>query len=127
MRLRLKLSDVAEHCSNPKARCTALIGALAICVATLDNFAQQLGRLIQVLLGFVGVLNEAMVVLLRLAIALGHGLNDFEQAIGANFVGIAQAIAIAELLSALAVVGQCFRATDPPAESAFGDIVAPRQ
>ncbi|WP_435647182.1 hypothetical protein [Pseudomonas aeruginosa] len=61
MRLRLKLSDVAEHCSNPKARCTALIGALAICVATLDNFAQQLGRLIQVLLGFVGVLNEAMV------------------------------------------------------------------
>lgn len=57
--------------------------------------------------------------------APGHGLDDFEQAIGANFIGIAQAVAVANLLSTLAIVGKCFRTTDPPAESALGGIVAP--
>lgn len=60
MRLRLKFSDVAEHGSNPQARRTALVGALAVGLAALDDFAQQLGRVVQVLLGFVGVLNEPL-------------------------------------------------------------------
>lgn len=64
MLLRLKLSDVAEHGSNPQARRTALVVALAVGLAALDDFAQQLVRVVQVLLGFAGVLNEPLVSLL---------------------------------------------------------------
>ncbi|HHH9443087.1 TPA: hypothetical protein ACP32N_005075 [Pseudomonas aeruginosa] len=127
MGLWLELGDVIDHSGNPLAGCAALIGALAVGLTSLADFTKQLRRVIQVLLGLVGVLNEPMMSLFRLAMSPGHHLDDFEQARGANFIGISQAVAVAHLLSALAIVGQCFRATDPTAESALGGIVAPNQ
>lgn len=54
-----------------------------------------------------------------------QGLDYFEQTVGAYFIGIAQAVTVALLLSALTIVGKGFGATDPPAASAFGNIIIP--
>lgn len=56
-----------------------------------------------------------------------HGLDDFEQALCADLIGIAQTEPVARILSALAIVGQHLRATDPPADRALGGVVIPHQ
>ncbi|MFC6298104.1 hypothetical protein GNF76_26150 [Pseudomonas sp. CCM 7893] len=56
-----------------------------------------------------------------------HGLDNCQQTLGTDLVGIAQTITVANIPRALTIVGEFLRATDPPAYGALGGLIAPYQ